>query len=145
MFAAVVPAGRLLRSNWNSPVLPGALDAPKGPTAMVPKFPKFRASLAGLTYVSPKGPPELPHAAGASRAQAANTVEWSLVHRFVFVFMHNPPVKQPQSGSPARLEWDHPGAKQTPHLLLSYLCHSKPGGFQGRFMSSTRGAGAGVD
>src|ERR1022692_3916971 len=37
MFAAVVPAGRLLRSNWNSPVLPGALDGPSGPTAMVPR------------------------------------------------------------------------------------------------------------
>src|ERR1035438_6185433 len=99
MFAPVVPAGRLLRSNWKSPVLPGALDAPNGPTEMVPRLPKFRELLAGLTYVSPKGPPELPHAAGASRAQTANTVEWTLVHRFVFVFMHNPPVKQPGSGS----------------------------------------------
>src|ERR1022692_965058 len=118
MFAAVVPAGKLLRSNWNSPVLPGALDAPKGPTAMVPKFPKFRASLAGLTYVSPKGPPELPHAAGASRAQAANTVEWSLVHRFVFVFMHNPPVKQPGSGSPARCWNGTPGGQNMPRTYF---------------------------
>src|ERR1017187_1369195 len=107
MFAAVVPAGRLLRSNWNSPVLPGALDAPNGPTAMVPRFPKFRASLVGLTYVSPKGPLELPHAAGASRAQTVNTVEWSLVHRFVFVFMHNPPVKTARERfTRPVLEWD---------------------------------------
>src|ERR1017187_1370991 len=119
MFAAVVPAGRLPRSNWNSPVLPGALDAPNGPTAMVPRFPKFRASLAGLTYVSPKGPPELPHAAGASRAQTANTVEWSLVHCFSFVFMNNPPVKQPRSGSTRPgAGMGHLGAKHAPHSLL---------------------------
>src|ERR1017187_4776048 len=124
MFAAAVPAGRLLRSNWISPVLPGALDAPKGPTGMVPRFPKFRASLAGLIYVSPEGPLELPHAAGASRAQTANTVEWTLVHRFVFVFMHNPPVKQPERGSPARGWNGTPGAKQTPSTF-GLLCRPK--------------------
>src|ERR1017187_1257057 len=127
MFAAVVPGGRLLRSNWNSPVLPGALDAPNGPTAMVPRFPKFRESLAGLTYVSPKGPPELPHAAGASRAHTANTVESSLVRRFSFVFMHNPPVKQPERGSPARRWNGHLGPNRPRKLLLDYSCHSNPG------------------
>src|ERR1017187_6869729 len=127
MFAAVVPAGRLLRSNWISPVLPGALDAPKGPTGMVPRFPKFRASLVGLTYVSPKGPLELPHAAGASRAQTANTVEWTLVHRFSFVFMHNPPVKTARERfTRPVLEWDTWG-QTGPELTFGLLLDHKFG------------------
>src|ERR1017187_2182245 len=120
MFAAVVPGGRLLRSNWNSPVLPGALDAPNGPTAMVPRFPKFRASLVGLTYVSPKGPPELPHAAGASRAQTANTVEWNLVHCFSFVFMHNPPVKQPGRAHPPGAGMRHLGPTDPIYFWITF-------------------------